>query len=115
MRFERNQSIGTNIYWGNDLGTITTGQTSGFFQLYKNNSSTTEILNNTTKTQLSTTATALPSGNVFYGAYENNGSFSNYISNYTRFLYFGDDLTDTEASDFYDTVQAFQTTLGRQV
>jgi hypothetical protein len=114
-RFDRLESTGNNIYWGNDLGTITTGQTSGFLQLYKNNSNTTEILNNTTKRQLSTAATSLPSGQIIYGAYDNNGSFGSYINNYTRFLYFGDALTDTEAANFYTAVQRFQTTLGRQV
>ena len=115
-RFDRIQNIGLDFWWGNYLGGgITTGQTSGFFQLYKNNSSTTEILNNTTKRQLSTAASTPPSGNLIYGAYDSNGAFSNYISNYTRFLYFGDALTDDEAEDYYNLVQAFQTTLGRQV
>lgn len=115
-RFDRLPSIGLDIWWGNYLGGgITTLQTKGFFQLYKNNSSTTEILNNTIKRQLSTSASTPPSGQIIYGAYDNNNSFSNYISNYTRFLYFGDALTDTEASNFYTAVQAFQTTLSRQV
>jgi len=32
-----------------------------------------------------------------------------------NFASIGDGLTDTEASDFYDAVQAFQTTLSRNV
>jgi hypothetical protein len=115
-RFDRLQSIGLDIWWGNYLGTgIITGQTRGFFQLYKNNSSTTEILNNIVKRQLSTAASTPPSEQLIYGAYDNNSSFSNYISNYTRFLYFGDALTDDEAEDYYNIVQAFQSTLGREV
>lgn len=115
-RFDRLKSGGLDFWWGNYLGgAITTGQTSGFLQLYKNNSSTTEILNNNIKRQLSTSASTPPSGQLIYGAYDFNGSFSDYISNYTRFLYFGDALTDTEASNLYTAVQAFQTTLGRQV
>ena len=42
----------------------------------------------------------------------NNGYYSN---NECAFASIGDGLTDTEASNFYTAVQAFQTTLSRQV
>jgi hypothetical protein len=46
-----------------------------------------------------------------------NGPYiaSTYSSNQIAFSTLGDGLTDTEAANFYTAVQAFQTTLGRQV
>jgi hypothetical protein len=40
---------------------------------------------------------------------------SNYVSSQIAFSAIGDGLTDTEAANFYTAVQAFQTTLGRNV
>lgn len=44
-----------------------------------------------------------------------NGNNSRFTTNSIRFAHFGDGLTDTQASNFYTAVQAFQTTLSRQV
>jgi hypothetical protein len=44
-----------------------------------------------------------------------NGNTLNYSSKQCAFASIGDGLTDTEAANFYTAVQAFQTTLGRQV
>lgn len=53
--------------------------------------------------------------NVFIGAVNLNGNASNYIGRNLAFSTIGDGLTDTEASNLYTAVQAYQTTLGRQV
>ena len=53
--------------------------------------------------------------NIYIGAYNNNGSASNFSSKQCAFASIGDGLTDTQASNFYTAVQAFQTTLSRQV
>ena len=45
----------------------------------------------------------------------NSGLSTDYGSNQLRFSYLSDGLTDTEAANFYTAVQAFQTTLGRNV
>jgi hypothetical protein len=78
-------------------------------KLYKNGSS---IATSTT-----TQARALFNNNIYIGA--TNVSTTNlplYFSNRQyAFASIGDGLTDTQASDFYTAVQAFQTTLGRQV
>ena len=52
---------------------------------------------------------------VKIGCLYNSGILSRYSTNSIRFAYLGDGLTDTEASDFYTAVQAFQTNLSRQV
>jgi len=53
--------------------------------------------------------------NFFVGALNNAGTASAYSNKQCAFASIGDGLTDTEAANFYTAVQAFQTTLGRQV
>lgn len=59
---------------------------------------------------------ALSTNNIYLGAH---GIGVNQPTNYSdreqAFAFIGDGLTDTEATNFYTAVQAFQTTLGRQV
>jgi len=52
---------------------------------------------------------------IYIGACNFNGSASFYTNRQSAFASIGDGLTDTEAANFYTAVQAFQTTLGRQV
>ena len=58
---------------------------------------------------------ALNNRAVYIGAGNINGSASNFSSRECAFASIGEGLTDIEASDFYDAVQAFQTTLSRNV
>ena len=67
---------------------------------------TAQIFNDTTG------STALNTSSIYIGASRNN---ANYFSNQIAFNSIGDGLTDTEAANFYTAVQAFQTTLNRQV
>jgi hypothetical protein len=53
--------------------------------------------------------------NMFLGAYNSNGSAQLFSQREFAFGSIGDGLTDTQASNFYTAVQAFQTTLSRQV
>jgi hypothetical protein len=57
----------------------------------------------------------LPSNNFWLGAVNNNGIISFPTDQELAFAHLGDGLSDTEAANFYTAVQAFQTTLGRQV
>jgi hypothetical protein len=57
----------------------------------------------------------LPSYNFYLGARNNTGIPDFYSSHELAFAFLGDGLTDTEASNLYTAVQAFQTTLSRQV
>ena len=119
----------SNIFYsfiGSENGSATFGNSfsntdnSGFYiiartsstslKTYKNN-----VLKNTTI--LSNTG-ILPSLNYTYGAIRSSGGAVNGITynNYSHaFMSLGEGLTDTEASNFYTAVQAFNTTLGRQV
>ena len=64
-----------------------------------------------TKTALNTSN--LPSNNYWLGAVNISGGF--FTSQQCAFASLGDGLTDTQASNFYTSVQTFQTTLSRQV
>jgi hypothetical protein len=81
--------------------------TSAIFKAFKNG------------TQLGTTQTG--AGNVlvnlsmFLCASNGNGTPTNYSTRQCAFASIGDGLTDTEAANFYTAVQAYQTTLSRQV
>jgi hypothetical protein len=73
---------------------------------------------NNVKQTTGTTASSLIAVNVTYalGANNNSNNTRNYYSTKQQaFAFIGDGLTDTEASNLYTAVQAFQTTLGRQV
>lgn len=61
------------------------------------------------------TGGTLPSANFFIGATNNNGTASNFTIDQLAFSSLHDGLTDTEAANFYTAVQAFQTTLSRNV
>jgi hypothetical protein len=68
--------------------------------------------NNTQIFNVTTASTALNTSSIYIGASRNN---ANYFNNEIAFGSIGDGLTDTEAANFYTAVQAFQTTLSRQV
>lgn len=58
---------------------------------------------------------SLPANNYFLGGVNNNGSATFFAGINIAFASLGESLTDTEAANYYTAVQAFQTTLGRQV
>jgi len=53
--------------------------------------------------------------NIYIGALNNGGTASFPTGKQCAFASIGDGLTDTESANFYTAVQAYQTTLGRQV
>jgi hypothetical protein len=61
------------------------------------------------------TSTSRPNLNLWLGGLNNNGIFAFPSSRQFAFASIGDGLTDTQAGNFYTAVQAFQTTLSRQV
>ena len=61
---------------------------------------------------VTTASTGLQNANLFLSKGETNQFYS---SRQNSFASIGDGLTDTEASNFYTAVQAFQTTLNRQI
>ena len=59
--------------------------------------------------------TTISKWSLYLGASNNNGFGGDFSNRQLAFASIGDGLTDTEASNFYTAVQAFQRTLGRQV
>jgi hypothetical protein len=71
--------------------------------------------NNTLKVTSTNTALARPNINIFIGAQNNAGALNIPSSKQLAFASIMDGLTNTDAANLYTAVQAFQTTLGRQV
>jgi hypothetical protein len=88
---------------------------SGFFINTRTNSTTSNLFRNTTKYSYSDTSGALSIGDIHLLGANAGGSSTFRHNGICAFASIGDGLTDTEASDFYDAVQAFNTTLSRQV
>jgi hypothetical protein len=70
------------------------------------------IYNTTQILSATTVSSALNVSSIYIGASRNN---ANYSTHQMAFSSIGDGLTDTEASNLYTRVQAFQTALSRQV
>lgn len=82
--------------------------TSSSRQLYRNNS----LL---TGSSAGLGTNTIPNFNIALSADNSNGSIIEYDNKECAFASIGSGLTNTEAADLYTTIQAFQTTLGRQV
>jgi hypothetical protein len=70
---------------------------------------------NTNVFSLNNNSLSLTTGTMPISAFRYLGNISSYYNGEIAFASMGEGLTDTEASDFYTAVQAFQTTLSRQV
>jgi hypothetical protein len=109
----------TNSYNNVDTTSVTTrselNDVSGFLCVSRINISQFKYFKNNSVDQIyNITGIQQPINNVYIGAMNINGVFLP-DSTSSAFASIGDGLTDTEASDFYTAVQAFQTTLSRQV
>ena len=95
-----------------------TGQNlAAMFLTTRTSSSSAKLFRNTTQLASITTnnRTAQPTNSFLFGAFRTQASVINYNTFEYAFAHIGDGLTDTQASNFYTAVQAFQTTIGRQV
>jgi len=90
--------------------------TQGFYIGNSNNSNTKTVYkNNTILGSGSSTPVNITTYNLYIGAENTSGIANNYSNRECAFASIGDGLSDAEASAFYTAVQAFNTTLGRQV
>lgn len=105
---------------GDDTITVANSDSSGFYIATRRSSTSFETYKNGTSTFTDTTADggSLPALPIYIGdsSYTGfaNGMGDTSARNYA-FASIGAALSDTEAANFYTAVQAFQTTLGRQV
>lgn len=88
----------------------------GLFNYQRTSNSNKNVFVNSTRLlNANTTFTGWPNLFMPIGAYFLNTTFQETSGREFAFAHLGDALTDTEASDFYTAVQAFQTTLSRNV
>jgi len=100
------------------LASFTTTSTSAGFWLGSKtaNNSRKAIYNGSVQaTNTTTDTTSYPNLQVYIGARNDGGSAAVFSDKQCSLASIGDGLTDTQASNFYTAVQAFQTTLARQV
>jgi hypothetical protein len=89
---------------------------SGFFMNNRTASNAANLWRSGTKQIQSTQASsAIPNINNYICSLNNGGSALTYSAKNYAFASIGDGLDDTEAANFYTAVQAFQTTLSRNV
>lgn len=116
-RFDMGYDFGNTVpFVAIGSGSSTLGvdtSTLGFVLSYRTGVSSGKMLrNNVLKVTMVETFSSYPNGNYWLAA-RNPSLFLNVFEN--SFTSLGDTLTDTEASNLYTAVQAFQTTLSRQV
>jgi hypothetical protein len=105
----------------NSQATYTTYSDTDSRAFYIANRTASNVVNswrNSTKKATGTTASSvLVNGNMWISAFNNipNQNLLYYSTKQCAFASIGDGLTDTEAANFYTAVQAFQTTLSRNV
>ena len=95
-----------------------TGQNlAAMFLTTRTSASSAKLFRNTTQLASTTTngQTTQPTNSFLFGAFRQAAAIANYNTFEYAFAHIGDGLTDTQASNFYTAVQAFQTTLGRAI
>lgn len=110
----------TTLFCANNFATNGSGNfipdTRGFFVIIKENINSQKMFRNGTQIrQSATTGNTAPNVNVVLGARRSNVTVNNYNSREHSFTFLGDTLTATEITDLYTIVQAYQTSLSRQV
>jgi hypothetical protein len=117
--FESNGTIRYQYCWdySSAFASITTTDSSGMWGTSRSGAiSWISFERNTAVAKTtSTTQTTVPNNNVYLGAQNANGTASQFSSKQIAFAHMGDSLTSTQYNNFYTAVQAFQTTLSRQV
>ena len=87
----------------------------GFFQAFRTGISSTEGRRNATAYTGSTGGATIPNYEAYVLARNANGNANFFSNRECAFAYFGTSITQTDAANYYTAVQAFQTTLSRQV
>lgn len=102
---------------GNVAISYSNTDSSGFYTVSRTSSTNIYGQKNGTTQATNTTSQTWNAANynIWIGCLNSNNSYNLGSNRQCAFASIGDGLTDTEASDFYTAVQAFQTTLGRQV
>jgi hypothetical protein len=117
--FVRTASVNTLLRinttgFNGDSGTVS--DSSGFFTANRTSSNSQKLFRHGSSVINGTaTSSTLPDNSVYIGASHSTSTVEYYSNRNYALASYHDGLTDAEASAFYTAVQAFQTTLGRQV
>jgi hypothetical protein len=113
---DNNTYFGANNQITNGSGNFVT-DTRGLFVVSKTGGTQTQLFRNGSliRTASPTTLNTPPNINVVIGARRQSALIQNYESRQMAFVYFGDTLNSTEIANLYTAIQAFQTSLSRQV
>ena len=96
--------------------TFTSTTVAGAYILSRNNENFKKLFRNGSLFQsVSSTSTNYTLPTLYLGCRRADILNEYFTNTQTRFFSIGDGLTDTQAGNFYTAVQAFQTTLSRQV
>jgi hypothetical protein len=97
--------------------TVTTPATSqGFWVNNRPNINNIKLMRNgSTLISSAVPSISFSTQSIYLGAVNSSGTATEFTNRQSAFLSIGDGLSDTNASDFYTAVQAFQTTLSRQI
>ena len=99
-----------------NVSSVSNTDSSGFFSAHRTASNVLTGFRNSTKILTSSNASSmLPTASIYLGALNNSGTAQFYSVKQCAFASIGSGLTDTEAANFYTAVQAYQTTLSRNV
>jgi hypothetical protein len=110
-----NTFYGANNYIVDGSANFVT-DTRGLFHVNRDSLTVTRLFRNGTSISTTTPSTSeAPAFAVYLGARNYAGTTQSYFNGNLAFAFLGDTLTLTEAANFYTAVQAFQTTLSRQV
>jgi hypothetical protein len=113
------RTSGTTYYRINSIATYITAADTDSRAFYIANRTASNVINgwrNSTKIATGTTASGTMSAQNYYlGALNNNGVTAFYSRKQCAFSTIGSGLTDGEAAALYNSIQAMQTTLSRQV
>lgn len=116
LRVNNRTSPATNSYFaaGNDaFGAVVSNTLNGFFMGIRPSSADRRLLRNGSQTAINTTANSNSMSSLNISI--NGTATANYSANNCAFVSIGDGMTNAEAAIFYNIVQTYQTTLGRQV
>ena len=101
------------------LISYSTATMRGFFSASRQSSTLTDIYLNGSQVGTGNSGATLPNNNVLLGTISIDALSTpyggGYVKNDFRFAYLSDGLDDTQMANLYTAVQAFQTTLSRQV
>jgi len=110
-------TAGTPAYYSSDGGyncSSANSDGSGFFNGTMDGTTQKLFRNSTLIASATSSGSQLSSNNIYLGAVNGNAAYFISDRNYA-FSSIGDSLTDTDAANFYTSVQAFNTTLSRNV